>query len=143
MVLANTQYLPWFQQTHGIYRGFSKHTVFYAKTNIHTYIHTNKLTTRQVGFRTTSKLEFHVCLPMQAVELYNQHGKSTIFSKFRNFKFHGQGHVFRRKRQKNVKNEFFDVAYVCMFVNFAHAGRGNRPIHTYLHGPMPILNRPF
>ena len=100
--------------------------IFYAKTNIHTYIHTNKLTTRQVGFCTTSKLEFHVCLPMQATELYNQHGKSTVFSKIRNFKFHGQGHVFRRKRKKNVKNEFFDVAYVCMFVNFAHAGRGKR-----------------
>ena len=40
----------------------------YEKTNLHTYIRTNKLTTRQVGFCTTPKLEFRVCLPTQATE---------------------------------------------------------------------------
>ncbi len=51
-------------------------------TYIHTYIHTNKLTTRQfgfcTGFYTTSKLEFHVCLPMPAEEI------DTYISKFVN-----------------------------------------------------------
>ena len=50
--------------------------------NIHTYIQTNKLTTRQfgfcTGFYTTSKLEFHVCLPMPAEEI------DTYISKFVN-----------------------------------------------------------
>ena len=113
-------------------------TSFYEKTNIHTYIHTNKLTTRQVGFCTTSKLEFHVCLPMQAVEIYNQHGKSTFFLKSRNFKFHGQGHVFRRKREKHIKqvNESFYVCMsVCMYVWPCRARKydQNGPyIHTYM-----------
>ena len=80
-------------------------TMFNEKTNIHTYIQTNILSFSQLRFCDTSKLKSYVCLPMQAVEIYNQHGKSTVFSKTRNLHFHGQGYVFRRKPQKNVKSE--------------------------------------
>ena len=108
-------------------------TMFNEKTNIHTYIQTNILSFSQLRFCDTSKLKSYVCLPMQAVEIYNQHGKSTVFSKTRNLHFHGQGYVFRRKPQKNVKSELWDVVYVCLDVNFADAGHGNGPsLHTYM-----------
>ena len=70
---------------------------------------------------------------MPAVEIYNQHGKSTVFSKTRNLHFHGRGHVFRRKRfKKNIKSELLNVVYGCLDVNFADAGHGNGPsLHTY------------
>ena len=103
-------------------------TMFYEGMKIHTY----NFSFGQFGVCTTSKLKFHVCLSMQAMELYNQHGKSMVFSKPRNLEFHGRGHVSRRKQQKSLNSELRDVVYGCLDVNFADAGHGNGPsLHTY------------
>ena len=43
----------------------------FLRENEHTYIHPHKQTyNSSIAFFDTSKLEFHVCLPMPAVEIY-------------------------------------------------------------------------
>ena len=110
--------------------------------NIHTYIQTNKLTTRQfgfcTGFYTNSKLEFHVCLPMPAEEIVHTFQNSWIWA----FPFPRPGPRFFTKPSKNVKkvNDSFRVCmYVCLVI-FPRPAWPKRPIHTYIHTHTDIYN---
>ena len=78
----------------------------FLRENEHTYIHPDKQTyNSSIAFlhhlKTKIPCRFaHACRgniqPTWKIDVF-------FFSKTRNSHFHGQGHVFRRKRQKNVK----------------------------------------
>ena len=110
-------------------------TRFYEKTNRHTYIQTNKLTTRQFGFCTTSKLKSHVCLPMPAVEIYNQHGKSTVFRKPNISIFTARATFLDGNIKKHKKSNCWrHKLYVCLAIQ----GVEIWPKGLNIHGPMPF-----